>query len=180
MINTKERIIYLTGLIEDHDEVDKICDYILAPPVNIDDYIILINSGGGDCSLAIQIINSLHYAQSICKRNTRAIVSGTAYSCAADIALACDSLQIQNGSSLLFHSSRMFYHENEAVSLKKCANDLKMVKDQSDFLNHLSYRFFINDEFERLQNGEDIYISWKDEYLTQRKNAHFGYKKIGK
>ena len=156
---------YLTGLIGDPEEYIDLCKALRACRPE-DNFIIRINSGGGQVRTGNQIINAIHE----CQGTTIGFIEHDCGSMATFIFLACTTWGVSKYAEWFSHtvSSGSFGKENEtyesAQFLRKQSH--KRIRDE--------YQGFLDSEqIEKILTGTDIYLD-ADE-IMERLEAYAEY-----
>lgn len=168
-INKEYGLIFLSGDIEDHDKVDELCEFIMTKKVD-EEYKLMLNSSGGSVPLGIQLINTI---RNCCNPIIHCVISGRAFSMAAEVALACDSLDVLPGSVLMFHGSLVILKEDECDTLYAHQQYMSCLQKNQDYLSSLMQPFLTIEEIRRINLGDELYIHWDDPTLPDRIKRHF-------
>lgn len=126
-----------------------------------------LESSGGDCDVGYKIISHIKN----CKGKVNIIASGENYSMGSLIAIAGDSLEMEENSYLMFHTY------SSAIGKMK-SGDLTNYVDNSHkralaLDDKYSKPFLTDNEVQRIRNGEEIYVWWNQDCLEKRKKRHF-------
>lgn len=140
--------IYLDGDIEAPNEYRSAFE-VLREAKEYDTVTLVLNTGGGDISTAIQFYNAIQS----CKAETIADVY-VAYSAGSMIMLSCDKIIINDLSSVMIHSMSTGIsgktHEMDAYTqyvAKECGSIISLYKG---FLN--------DDELKKVVDGKDYWM----------------------
>jgi ATP-dependent protease ClpP protease subunit len=149
----REHIINLDQEISDPDSYRKAFD-VLRKAKKEDVVRIVINSPGGSVFSSIQFHNYL------IKTKARTIAEVyCAYSAAADIALSCDEIQINEFSSMMIHSTSFeTYGKVEEVVVH--ADYIN--KENKEIAMKLYQGFLTESEIQEMLKGKDFWFSKKD------------------
>lgn len=121
-----------------------------------------VNSYGGDVKEGVAIYNLLkqHGAKKTC------YVDGFAYSIASVICMACDTIIMGLGTSMLIHNMAMYAYGN-AEYLRKCADDLDVLMESNRKIYMARAKNLTEEELADMMD--------KETYLTPEQCLEYGF-----
>lgn len=149
---------YVEGAINDVDDYIDLIDTLLTATEN-DDYLIYIDSPGGLIAAGGIIASAIHHS----KANVMTIARGL---CASSAALVHSSAK--PGKSIVTPFAVMMYHMSShfdgGVSTKIAERANNQVRYVNECLLNkaLADGHITQDEFDKIQNGEDIFVTAED------------------
>ena len=131
-----------------------------------EDFILNINSNGGDITDAFAIINAINDIKT--RHNIYGLGNGKIYSSAVPIFVSCTKRFIMPNTSVLLHSCSVSYNSNK---LRDTLEDLDLVKKLDNELD----KIIINkSKITKKQYEKEVTIKNRDWYLTDEEIITYG------
>jgi len=158
-IYTPARLINLDGDIDKETASEFIKNIRLLDHVNSKDITVLINSGGGDVSQGMAIIDAIKECQS---RVTTHVVGPTS-SMASIIFQAGDERIISSNATLMIHIGSDEYHEDHAMNIKRWIKENERIGKIADDILYKRIKEkkprFTREKFNELLTFDTIYTA---------------------
>ncbi len=158
----KDRIIFLTGEIDDNNANTIVSELLYLDSINHDDISLYINSPGGSITSGMAIMDTMNYIKS----NVSTICIGMAASMGAFL-LSCG----QKGKRFILPNAEVMIHQplggatGQATEIKIAAERILKLKDQ---LNKI-LSFNTNQNIEKIKNDTE-----RDYYLNAKEALNYG------
>lgn len=131
-----------------------------------EDFILNINSSGGDITDAFAIINAINDIKT--RHNIYGLGNGKIYSSAVPIFVSCTKRFIMPNTSALLHSCSVSYNSNK---LRDTLEDLDLIKKLDNELD----KIIINkSKITKKQYEKEVTIKNRDWYLTDEEIITYG------
>lgn len=156
--------IHIWDSIEKYEDYDKLLDEL--DNIGKDDNVTLsISSPGGRCDVGFMLYDKLAELS-----NVEVIVPYPSYSMGALLSLVGNSLELLEGSFLMFHDFSTG-HRGKGNEIEKSISAYSEVFRYR--FNKICQPFLTKKECEDILEGKDLYVKWNDDNLEQRIKRHF-------
>lgn len=131
-----------------------------------DQFIIHINSPGGDVSVGMMVVHAIQQSLATVVCN----VVYPSHSMGAILAISGDFLVLQKHCFLMFHTytTGAYGKSDEIIQDVNCT--YRAIRGMID---SVLYPFLSKKELQKMHDGKDIYIHWDDADLQARLKRHF-------
>ncbi len=159
--------IYMPIAVMHDSQIDYLCDFLRSAGQK-DAVVMYLGNYGGSCHAGQRLLNALADSQA----RTTMITDSPCYSMGALLAISCDSLQMHQGSMLMFHNYSSMAYGKGGEMLEQIKQHDVWLKDQQ-FAT--CFPFLTKAEIKRLEKDQDIYIHWNDPSVSVRMDRHVTY-----